>query len=113
MRPPSGRRAFLGSAAALGGAFWLPRAAWGQAPVGAGELVPRRLYSLEPDYGNVRISPDGNQLAYLAPVDGIRNLFVAPVAEPRKARQVTRVTDRNIGWYYQWANTNRHLIYAR
>src|SRR5262245_30303805 len=102
MRPRSGRRAFLNSAAALGGALWLPRAAWAQAAAGAGELVPRRLYSVEPDYSNVRISPDGSQLAYLAPVSGIRNLFVAPASDPRKGRQITKVTDRNIGWYYQW-----------
>jgi dipeptidyl aminopeptidase/acylaminoacyl peptidase len=109
MPHPSGRRAFLGSAAALGGAWWLPRGAWAQGAPDA--LVPRRLYSVEPDFGNVRISPDGSQLAYLAPVNGIRNLFVAPVGEPRQGRQVTRVTDRNIGWFYQWAYTGRHLLF--
>ena len=111
MHRPSDRRTFLGAAAALGGAFCLPLPARAQ-PAPA-ELVPRRLYGVNPDYSNVRISPDGSQLAYLAPVDGVRNLFVAPVAEPRKARQVTRVTDRSIGGFYRWAHTSRHLIYFR
>ena len=41
----------------------------------------------------------------------MRNLFVAPLAEPRKGRQITHVTDRNIGGYYQWAHTNRHIVF--
>jgi dipeptidyl aminopeptidase/acylaminoacyl peptidase len=107
----SGRRAFLRGAAALGAGLSLGRAgAAAPAPDAAG-VVPRRLYFLEPDYSNVRVSPDGSQLAYLAPVRGVRNLFVAPLAEPHKGRQVTRVTDRNIGWYYQWAHTSRHVVF--
>jgi len=107
----SDRRTFLGSVAALGAAISLPRPVAAQALPAAGELVPRRLYFLEPDYSNVRVSPDGSQLAYLAPVRGVRNLFVAPVGEPRKGRQVTHVTDRNIGGYYQWAHTGRHIVF--
>jgi hypothetical protein len=58
--------------------------------------VPRRTYFVQPDYQSVRISPDGKHLAYLAPVNGVRNLFVAPIADPRGGRQITRV-DRDIG----------------
>ena len=111
MRPPSGRRGFLVSTAALGAAYSLRHAGAAEPPAARDALVPRRLYFLEPDYGHVRISPDGSQLAYQAPVGGVRNLFVAPVAEPRRGRQVTHVTDRNIGWWYEWAHTGRHLVF--
>jgi dipeptidyl aminopeptidase/acylaminoacyl peptidase len=111
MRPRSGRRSFLFGAAALGAAFSLRHGGAAEISAAAGELVPRRLYYLEPDYSNVRVSPDGSQLAYLAPVSGVRNLFVAPVADPRKGRQLTRVTDRNIGWWYEWAYTSRHIVF--
>src|SRR5262245_37285266 len=107
----SARRAFLLNSAALGAALSLGRGGPAQAQAARGTLVPRRLYYLEPDFSNVRISPDGRQLAYLAPVRGVRNLFVAPVAEPRKARQVTQVSDRSISWIYQWAHTSRHLVF--
>jgi dipeptidyl aminopeptidase/acylaminoacyl peptidase len=109
----SGRRDFLARTAALGAVFSLRRAAAAEPAPAQDELVPRRLYHLEPDYGNVRISPDGSQLAYLAPVNGVRNLFVAPVADPRRGRQLTRIADRNIGWWYEWAYTNRHLVFFR
>ena len=74
-------------------------------------LVARRVFFDNPDYSNVRVSPDGQHLAYLAPVDGVSNLWVAPVADPAAARPVTRVTDRNIGIYFRWAYTNRHLVF--
>src|SRR5262245_9538968 len=107
----SGRRAFLRGAAALGAGLSLGRAGAAAPARDAGGLVARRLYYREPDYSNVRISPDGSQLAYLAPVGGVRNLFVAPLAAPSKGRQITHVTDRNIGWWYEWAHTNRHLVF--
>jgi len=107
----SDRRAFLRGAAALGAGLSLGRSGAATPERDADALVRRRLYFLEPDYSNVRVSPDGGQLAYLAPVGGVRNLFVAPLAEPRKGRQVTHVTDRNIGWYYQWAHTSRHIVF--
>jgi dipeptidyl aminopeptidase/acylaminoacyl peptidase len=36
---------------------------------------------------------------------------VAPITDPRAARRVTRVTERPIGFFFQWAYTNRHLVY--
>ena len=110
MRPRSGRRGFLLSTTALGAAYSLRHAGAAEPPAARASLVPRRQYFLEPDYSNVRVSPDGSQLAFLAPVGGVRNLFVAPLAEPRKGRQITHVTDRNIGGYL-WAHTGRHIVF--
>src|SRR5262249_5135164 len=103
------RRSFLRRAAALGVGVSLWRA-----PAQAqerGALVPRRRYFGPPDYANVRLSPDGTQLAYLAPVKGVRNLFVAPVSAPKAGRQVTRVTDRDIRFRYEWAHTSRPIVF--
>src|SRR2546430_17409637 len=76
-------------------------------------LVARRIFFDNPDYSNVRVSPDGQQLAYLAPVDGDRNLWVASVADPAAARPVTRATGRKLGNYYPWAHPNRHLVFSQ
>jgi dipeptidyl aminopeptidase/acylaminoacyl peptidase len=76
-------------------------------------LVPRRVYFEDPDYQNVQISPDGAHLAYVAPLDGVRNLFVAPLADPKAGRPVTHATDRDIGRYFHWAYDNRHLLFAQ
>ena len=42
--------------------------------------------AVQPDYAGVRISPDGEHIAYIAPANGVRNLFVAPAADPRAGR---------------------------
>jgi dipeptidyl aminopeptidase/acylaminoacyl peptidase len=104
------RRDFLRRTAALGAT--LPFAVRGRAVFAAEpDLISRRLFFDNPDYLNVRISPDGQHLAYLAPLDGVRNLWVAPLAAPQAGRPLTRATDRNLGFYFRWAHTNRHLIY--
>ena len=76
-------------------------------------LVPRRVFFDNPDYINVRVSPDGKTLAWLAPVNRVNNLFVAPIADPAASRAVTRVTGRSLPNFFAWAHTNRHLIFFR
>src|SRR6185503_8506460 len=105
-RSPGSRRRFLRRATAFGAGFTLWPAAAMSATQTAPGLVPRRLFFIQPDYGNVRVSPDGSQLAYLAPANGVWNLFVAPVSAPNAGRQITRVSDRDIGSWYTWAHTN-------
>ncbi len=107
----SSRRRFLARTATLGAGFSLPPVASTAFSQPAGALVPRRVYFVQSDYANVQLSPDGEQLAYLAPVNGVRNLFVAPAAAPQKGRQVTRVTDRDVRFSYAWAHTGRHLVF--
>jgi dipeptidyl aminopeptidase/acylaminoacyl peptidase len=75
------------------------------------DLVARRIFFDNPDYSRVSVSPDGEHLAYLAPLDGVSNLWVAPVADPTAGQPMTRATDRNLGAYFQWAYTSRHLVF--
>jgi dipeptidyl aminopeptidase/acylaminoacyl peptidase len=105
---PIGRRELLRRAAVLG--FVLPFARLSRAAA-ADALVARRVYFDNPDYQNVQISPDGANLAYLAPRDGVRNLWVAPLADPQAGRPVTHATDRDIGRYFRWAYTTRHIVF--
>jgi dipeptidyl aminopeptidase/acylaminoacyl peptidase len=104
------RRVFLHHAAAFGAT--LPLLGLGRAAAASkADLVARRIFFDDADYGSVRVSPDGQHLAYLAPLDGVRNLWVAPLAEPHAARPVTRATDRNLGSDFRWAYTNHHLVF--
>ena len=52
-------------------------------------LIPRRTLFGNPDKSLARISPDGTQLSYLAPLDGVLNVFVAPLDDPAAAKPVT------------------------
>jgi len=106
---PVSRRVFLRCSAAAMVA--LPFA--GLAQAGTADLVTRKVFFDDPDYINVRVSPDGANLAWLAPIDRVNNLWVAPIGDPGAARPVTRVTGRSISSYFRWAHTNRHLIYFR
>src|SRR5579862_2234789 len=83
---PIDRRAFLRRAGLGAGLALLPAGAVATAEP---RLVPRRVFFENPEYRNVQISPDGQHLAYLAPLDGVKNLWVAPSSAPHDARPVT------------------------
>jgi dipeptidyl aminopeptidase/acylaminoacyl peptidase len=106
---PVDRRLFLKSTAAF--AATLPFARPEYAHAAEAELIARRVLFDNPDYGSVSLSPDGWHLSWLAPVDGVRNLFVARIDDLASARPVTRVTDRNIAPFYRWAQTNSHIVF--
>jgi Tol biopolymer transport system component len=64
-----------------------------------------------PERAKARISPDGKRLSYVAPLDGVLNVFVDEVGTSNK-RPVTRDVGRGIQGYL-WAQDNRHLMYVR
>jgi dipeptidyl aminopeptidase/acylaminoacyl peptidase len=76
-------------------------------------LIPRRLLFGDPGRFIVRISPDGRRVAFLAPVDGILNLWVGPIDDVETARPLTRVTDRDLGPWLLWMHNNRHIVFFR
>src|SRR5687768_12891374 len=78
----------------------------------AAPLLARELLFGNPDRSGAQISPDGTQLSWLAPKDGVMNVWVAPVESPDKARAVTDEKVRGIRSYF-WAYTNRHILYAQ
>ena len=110
---PVSRRVFLERSVAWPAALSVAGFARSGAAADSADLVARRVFFDEPDYINVRVSPDGQNLAWLAPVDRVNNLWVAPVADPGAARPVTQVAGRSIAREFRWAHTNRHLIYFR
>ncbi len=75
-------------------------------------LIPRRVLFGNPDRAAVEVSPDGKQLSFLAPLDGVLNVWVAPVDNPQAARPVTKDKERGIR-FYRWAYTNEHIIYLQ
>ena len=75
-------------------------------------VIPRRTFFRNPDRANVQLSSDGMQVAWTEPVAGVQNVFVAPVNDLARARQVTHETQRSISGYL-WAYTNHHLVILR
>ena len=75
-------------------------------------LIPRRLLFGNPEKAMARMSHDGKRLAYLAPVDGVLNVWVGPIDDPSAAKPVTHEKDRPIEGY-SWAYTNKHILYSQ
>ncbi len=76
------------------------------------ELIPRKVLFDNPDKASLRISPDGKHISYLAPVNDVLNVWVAPKDDPSKAVAVTNDTLRGIRVYF-WAYTNDNILYLQ
>ena len=75
-------------------------------------LISRRILFGNPSWLQPRLSPDGRWLSWLAPVDDVMNVWVAPSDAPHRARPLTRHTDRPIP--FQWfAGTSAGVLYAK
>jgi hypothetical protein len=79
--------------------------------VAAGRLIPLEVLLGNPQRARVQISPDGKRLSYLAPLDGVLNVFVGD-AGVGDEQPVTRDVGRGIQGYL-WAQDSRHLMYLR
>ncbi len=81
-------------------------------PENATPLIPRKVLFGNPEKAMTRLSPDGRYLSYLAPLDGVLNVWVAPVENLGAARPVTADKVRGIR-FYEWAFTNQHILYLQ
>ncbi len=75
-------------------------------------MIPRRLLLAPPERLNPTVSPDGSMLAYLAPLDGVVNIWVAPLGDPGAARPVTNDQKRPIFECF-WGFDSRHILYPQ
>ncbi|MEQ8764095.1 MAG: S9 family peptidase, partial [Planctomycetota bacterium] len=76
------------------------------------ELLPRATLFGAPDRASVQLSPDGEHISYLAPVDGVLNVWVAPRADLDRAKPITQDTGRGIR-NYNWAMTSEHILFTQ
>ena len=75
-------------------------------------LIPREMIFGNPTYSSVQISDDGSMISYLAPVDGVMNIWVAPSDEIAAARPITEDTGRGIRGY-GWLSGMNRLVYIQ
>src|SRR5687767_11734532 len=75
-------------------------------------LIPRKAFFGNPEKARPRLSHDGKQLAYVAPLDGVLNVFVGPADRPAAAKPVTHDQHRGVT-AYSWAYTNQHIGYTQ
>lgn len=75
-------------------------------------LIPRSVLFGNPDHASPTISPDGTLLGYLAPEDGVLNVWVGPADGSAPAVAVTHDRDRGIR-LYAFCHDDRHLVYLQ
>ena len=74
-------------------------------------LIPREVLFGNPEKTAPQISPDGSRIAYLAPKEGVLNVWVR-TAGKADDRPVTDDKDRGIRRYF-WAHDGKHILYLK
>ncbi len=74
-------------------------------------LIPRDVFFGNPERANVQISPDGMRITYLAPHNGVMNVWLQTIGN-EDARPLTTSAQRPIRMY-QWAHNGEQIIYMQ
>jgi dipeptidyl aminopeptidase/acylaminoacyl peptidase len=74
-------------------------------------LIPRTVLFGNPERADPQISPDGTQLGYLAPVDGVLNVWIRTLGKSDD-RAVTADKKRGIR-NFTWQFDNQHILYTQ
>ena len=75
-------------------------------------LIPRAVLFGNPDRMAPTLSPDGTRLGFVAPEDGVLNIWVGPSDGRTPPTAVTHDRDRGIRDYL-FCHDDRHLVYLR
>ncbi len=89
----------------------LPLAAVSAQSFTAVPLIPRDALFGNPVKAAGRISPDGKWLSWIAPRDGVMNIYVAPASNPAVAKALTNERKRPIRSYF-WAPDSKQILYV-
>ncbi|MGZ5103114.1 MAG: prolyl oligopeptidase family serine peptidase, partial [Usitatibacter sp.] len=74
------------------------------------ELIPRALFFGNPEKTQGRVSPDGKWISWIAPRDGVLNIWVAPTSDLSKAKPLTAEKVRPIRQQF-WARNSRMILF--
>ena len=104
--PPSWPRSFF------------PSICVAQAPPTAAEavagtaVIPRSALFGNPEKTQARLSPDGKYISFIAPRDGVLNVWVGPRGDLDAAKPITNDQKRGIRQHF-WAYDNKHVLFIQ
>lgn len=75
-------------------------------------LIPRSALFGNPEKTQARLSPDGKYISFIAPRDGVLNVWLAERGKLDAAKPITHDQKRGIRQHY-WAFDNRHVLYLQ
>ncbi len=74
------------------------------------ELIPRATFFGNPTKIQGLVSPDGKWISWIAPRDGVLNVWVAPASDPSQARPLTEEKVRPIRQHF-WSRNSRMILF--
>jgi dipeptidyl aminopeptidase/acylaminoacyl peptidase len=83
-----------------------------RAPSAPPPLLAREVLFGNPERIAGQVSPDGRWLGYIAPRDGVLNVYVAPSETPDAAKPITNDRLRGIR-LFTFAHTGNHVLYGQ
>ena len=75
-------------------------------------VIPRKVLFGNPDKSMAKLSHDGKYISYLAPYNGVMNVYIAESDKPDEAKVITNDSKRGIRSYF-WAYNNEQIIYMQ
>ncbi len=111
IRPRRGLLPRLVAGLALGACLLSPALA--QAQAGLPPLIDREIFFGDPEISGAQISPDGQYIAFIKPLDGTRNVWVKKADAPfDQAKPVTADTKRPIPGYF-WSRDSKYILFVQ
>jgi dipeptidyl aminopeptidase/acylaminoacyl peptidase len=78
----------------------------------APHLIPRTALFGNPVRAQARLSPDGRYISFLAPKNGVLNVWLAPFGQLDAAKPITDDKKRGIRQHH-WADDGRHILFMQ
>jgi dipeptidyl aminopeptidase/acylaminoacyl peptidase len=75
-------------------------------------LIPRTALFGNPVRAQARLSPDGRYISFLAPKNGVLNVWLAPFGKLDAAKPITDDKKRGIRQHH-WADDGRHILFLQ
>jgi dipeptidyl aminopeptidase/acylaminoacyl peptidase len=100
------------AALAIAGAFLTMTSPADAATPADTALIPRTALFGNPVKTQARLSPDGQYISFLAPKDGVLNVWLAPFGKLGSAKAITADKKRGIR-DHMWAHDNRHILFLQ
>ncbi|MFI4933707.1 MAG: S9 family peptidase [Caulobacterales bacterium] len=74
--------------------------------------IPRKAFFGNPSRTSAPLSPDGRHIAFLAPVGGLLNIWVAPTSRIQEARSLSAETTRPVQIFF-WSPDSARILYPQ
>lgn len=75
-------------------------------------LIPRQIVFGNPERIQARISPDGNWISWLAPEQGVMNIWLAAADSTGKSQAITHNKGHGIP-RHMWSADSSHILYLK